>query len=705
MKNILNLTLLFLLSFSLTAQDQYKVQLKATNIGDVGVSFQNNGVIGNAFGAAFQAGSPSFEYPIGSGIEHLFEAGFWVGGKVNSDVRVSTTAEGEDSNGYGPGDPGYEFTVDSVRKTIEERSTLPTSAFASPLAVSHQDFVMYFNDLNTKIPYSNPVKPILNHTKPLGLKIKLETYAWQFVFTDYFVLLNYTITNVSQDTIKDVYTGMWEDFVVRNVKITAPRGSAFFSAHGNGIIDSLTSIYAFDANGDPGFTNSYVAASYLGGFWRDQYISPGKYVKKSATDSSLVKSNYRFWGFLGADPNAIAPQDDYGRYQYMISSSSPGQIASYKAAGNRSSLMSVGSIPSINPGESFSVVYALTAAKKFGTQNASLDSPEQKKIFVENIQWAIRTFRGEDSNGNGVLDPGEDINGNGKIDRYIVPTPPNSPKIKVVPGNQVVDVYWNDDAEFSVDPISGLQDFEGYRIYKTQLGDELDLTGSMNKSLKLVAQYDVANNNIGFDTGLGSNGNFTNHGTSPVTFPDDTVSYKYHYHFDNLKNGWMYNFAITAFDRPDAQRNIPSLESPTVASSQIVFPGTEPNPKFKKGEPFVYPNPFYSKARWDGDGDVNHRINFANLPKRARISIFTLSGDKVTSIEHNQNLDTDNQTKWFDTYSARTSGQWNVLSTGGEHSWNLISSGNQNVATGLYLFTVEDLDNGDTKTGKFVIIN
>lgn len=691
------LFIFLLLSFSISGYSQYKVQLKATHIGNIGISFQNNGVIGNAFGPAFQAGSPSLEYPIGSGIEHLFEAGLWIGGTVNFDKRVSTSAAGEDSNGYGAGDPNYEFTVDSTNTTITERSSLTTSPFASPLAISHQDLLMSFTDQNTKIPYSNV--NISNHTKPLGLKVDLQTYAWSFTFTDYFVILNYTIKNVSQDTIKGVYTGIWEDLVVRNVKITAPRGSAFYSAHGNNKIDSLNTIYAFDSNGDPGFTNSYVGISYLGSLWRDQYIN--------VKTQNNFKINYSYWGFLGADPSANAPQDDADRYSRMTTSNmnAGNGKGSYGGAGNRSSLITAGPIDRLNPGESFSAIYAITCAKKFGNQSMSLDSPEQKKLFVENIQWAIRTFLGEDSNGNGQLEPEEDTNENGKLDRYIVPTPPNSPAIKVVPGNQYADVYWNNDAENSIDPISGNKDFEGYRIYKTQLGAELDLTSSLSSNLKLVAEYDLATNNVGFNTGLESKGNFTNHGANPVQFEGDTTKYQYQYHFDNLKNGWIYNFSVTAFDRPDEQRNIPSLESPARSSAKSVFPGTEMNPEFKNGEPFVYPNPFYSKAKWDGDGDVNHRINFANLPKNARITVFTISGDKVIELEHHSELDSNNRSKWFDTYGARASGNWVTQSSGGEHSWNLISSGNQNVATGLYLFTVEDLDSNTTKTGKFAIIN
>jgi hypothetical protein len=44
------------------------------------------------------------------------------------------------------------------------------------------------------------------------------------------------------------------------------------------------------------------------------------------------------------------------------------------------------------------------------------------------------------------------------------------------------------------------------------------------------------------------------------------------------------------------------------------------------------------------------------------------------------------------------------LLPGGEHSWDLLSENGLNLAGGLYLFTVKDLDSGETQTGKFVII-
>ena len=47
--------------------------------------------------------------------------------------------------------------------------------------------------------------------------------------------------------------------------------------------------------------------------------------------------------------------------------------------------------------------------------------------------------------------------------------------------------------------------------------------------------------------------------------------------------------------------------------------------------------------------------------------------------------------------------------SGGEHAWDLITRDDQAIASGLYLFTVKNLDNeslsyGKIKEGKFLII-
>src|SRR5439155_8301649 len=51
---------------------------------------------------------------------------------------------------------------------------------------------------------------------------------------------------------------------------------------------------------------------------------------------------------------------------------------------------------------------------------------------------------------------------------YVVPTPPPSPRLAVVPNDRGLDLYWDKSPEAVTDPTSPApnhQDFEGYRVY------------------------------------------------------------------------------------------------------------------------------------------------------------------------------------------------------------------------------------------------
>ncbi len=48
------------------------------DVGNIGLTVTNFGTYGNGF--HYWPDQPSCEYPLGSGIEHIFDGGFWVGG-------------------------------------------------------------------------------------------------------------------------------------------------------------------------------------------------------------------------------------------------------------------------------------------------------------------------------------------------------------------------------------------------------------------------------------------------------------------------------------------------------------------------------------------------------------------------------------------------------------------------------------------------
>jgi hypothetical protein len=227
----------------------------------------------------------------------------------------------------------------------------------------------------------------------------------------------------------------------------------------------------------------------------------------------------------------------------------------------------------------------------------------------------LRAYNGEDKNGDGILEASEDLDGNGKITRYILPSPPLPPKVKVVPENQKATIYWNKRSEGSIDPISSKKDFEGYRIYRTNSGYDLTTSQNLQESMILVADFDSTGNSIGYNTGF----NYIKL-DSPVTFDGDTTSYYYKFEIDNLLNGWQYTFSVTAFDEGDEENNLGSLESSVLVNAKRVIPGT-PATSDKNVEIGVYPNPYYGNAYWDGSSERLRKIYFFNLPARCEITI------------------------------------------------------------------------------------
>jgi len=697
---------------------------RTTNASNVRLGVTNVGTFGNAFrGYRDGSGVASCEYPAGSGIEHLFEGGLWIGGKENgSNIRVSTSAY-DAPQGYAPGRGGFEFTAE-VGNVSVVRSSLFDNPNFHPDAVSHQDFVANFSDKNVIIPGTSI--PISNHNNPMNLEVQMETYNWNYNFSNFFVIVKLQIINDGTSYFDDLHVALWNNTVVRNINITpaGAGGVTFYSQGGNGFIDSLHMAYCYDATGDEGFTDSYIGQKFLGaqdkyGFHHPAVDSSFNRLTGQLELDTNNKSHYNSWVFNNsAQPIYAFPTSDNQRFTKMtdglndhpcwnnpqsgfcVNSIDTDIQKDLNASGNRSDLLSIGPFRRFEPGDTIELSFAFVLAKKKDDGNPNADNNiTQKEYFVNNSTWAQTAFNGEDKNFNGILDPGEDVDGNGVITRYILPAPPDIPKTKIVAENNTINIYWDKRAESSIDPITQLQDFEGYRVYLSKLG--FDVVGSQNleSDFTNIAAFDLKGNNIFFETGFDSILL-----DAPVYFEDDTTAYWYLYKIKNIQNGWQYATAVTAFDHGDAASNLEPLESSILSNTFRTFAGTPSNANIKTNEPFVYPNPYYYGSSWEGRSNFqeeSRKLNFANLPKRCEIRIFTVAGDFIDEIYHDENYN-GSDIRWYQTFGSEDADE-NTFS-GGEHSWDLLSLNSQIIARGIYMFSVKDLDTGEQTLGKFLIV-
>jgi hypothetical protein len=704
------ISLVIILLFSCSAvRGQQVFDRKVTSTGNIGISITNVGTIGKPDVGSNPGGDPSMEYPLNSGQEHLFEAGLWIGAYTSgSQLRVSTAAV-TNSSGYSTGKAGFEFTNDGT--PVEERSSLLDSPLFSPLAVSHQDLIAYFSDKRVSIETEKGSVPIRNHDNPLFADVRLESYNWNFSFTESFSILHYTITNNSDQEWDSVYVGMYADLVDRNVNSSIETGSNFYNKNGVGYLDSLYTTYVFDAGStDNPSLNTYGAISIIGAKYDNNFyhLSNKKYLESKGLKAPSVGPSY--WLFSSGAGDFRAPADDQDRYNRM---SHPFPIDAYReklrtdgttSSGNYISFMSIGPFSKIAPGQSFDVYFAFTGALKpdeyqglgtiGGKTKKEIDNDRTRVNLLKNLSWVYRTFYGEDKNGNGVLDPGEDINKNGKLDRYLIPEPPRSPKIHVEVGAGNASIYWDKRSESSIDPVSGEKDFEGYRVYRSNLGD--DINGKITSRAQVIAEYDSVGNSIGYNTGFNDIAL-----AKPVTFEGDTTKYWYKYDVDDLLSGWQYQFSVTAFDGGNSTYKVQSLESSPNVNAVRVIPGTTAASGTGNSESAkvgVYPNPYRVNAAWDGNNTLTRKIIFYNLPAKAEIRVYTLAGEIVADLKHDS-ATYKGDIRWFNDFSSD-----NRVMSGGEHAWDLLSESRQNLSTGLYLYTVKDLETGKVQRGKLAII-
>ncbi|MEX0609470.1 MAG: hypothetical protein WD016_13375 [Balneolaceae bacterium] len=675
--------------FSANVQAQQVFERVPVEVSNLGISFTTVGTIGNPSISSIPTGTPSFEYPKNSGTEHLFEAGIWLGANVEGQIRVSTAAVAT-SSGYSTGAPNFEFTNDG--STFAERSSLEESANYSPNAVSHQDLIAQFTDRNTSING----QPISGHDNPLYADVTMESYNWSFGFAEATTIIKYEITNNDNSAWNDFYFGMYSDMVVRNVNTTTETGSNFFNKNGLGWLDNQHALYIFDRGSFDEKQNTHAATVILGSEYRGVEFHPRRAEEVVEAEYSVPRVSPDFWLFGSGAGVDARPNEDIDRYNRMATEypleSKREALRNDGASsnGNYIQLNTIGPFPEIAAGETVTIYIAFVAAvmpDEFQplvpgnvTDVDELDNEDSRANLVENIEWAYRLFDGQE-------------NEDGTRTRFLVPEPPVTPNMRIELNQGTASIYWDDRAEASVDPVTEEEDFAGYKLYRTQLGD--DIRGNISSNAKVLREWDKQGDNSGFETGFDEVRLL-----DPKKFPDDPVEYNYRFDISGMLSGWQYLFSVSAFDRGDEQT--PSLETSVNANSVRVFPGTPINENFKSDEKEfqvgVYPNPYRVNAAWDGNTPFTRKIMFYNLPRLAQVRIYTLAGEIVATLDHN--ADTYNgDIRWFNDFSSD-----NRILPGGEHAWDLLSEANQNLATGLYLYTVHDKDTGEVQQGKFAII-
>ena len=331
-------------------------------------------------------------------------------------------------------------------------------------------------------------------------------------------------------------------------------------------------------------------------------------------------------------------------------------------------------------------------------------------------------------------------------------TPPTRPEVHAVADHGKVTLYWDDAGETSTDIVTGYADFEGYKIYKSI--DDGGTWGSPDMQIfddngiavgwQPFAQFDLN----AFEDSVhciyendecaeGSNRSRSISGPDPhapwFSLGSDTgldqirvdttineTHYTYAFVDRDVKDGIKYTYAITGYDMgvesdfivewnqdtsggfipdttwslsnpehwssPDGYASIENSKGTTILDKNFVqvYPGFPSQEQIT--EVGIVPNPYIVRSHMN-ETEYVREIRFTKIPSSCKITIYTVNGELVQTLDH---MDLTNEDS-------------NEIRSGGEAIWDLRTVNNQEVAPGLYLFTVES-DGMEDYIGKFAVV-
>ncbi len=183
----------------------------------MGVAVTNYGSIGNNFITR----SPSMEYPLGSGYEHLVLGGLWIGAH-SADAAGAFTGVTVGCYDYSLGSPSAAVSEFSpVSPTVSARSRLPSSPLFDPAAVSDLDLIAEYDDLTPRITASGEVH------RPLRLRVSQRTFAWTAGRLSHVLFFRFVITTAGP-TLTGLRVGLYTELASgsKNLYATWPPSSS-----------------------------------------------------------------------------------------------------------------------------------------------------------------------------------------------------------------------------------------------------------------------------------------------------------------------------------------------------------------------------------------------------------------------------------------------------------------------------------------------
>ncbi|MFO7448314.1 MAG: hypothetical protein R6W90_18285 [Ignavibacteriaceae bacterium] len=582
-------------------------------------------------------------------------------------------------------------------------------------------------------PEFNPLLPeeanAVEYRTSTGIKVTQISYAWSFPGYDDFIIYDYTFTNTGevaienigqivsyQQTLDEVWFVFHSGIQVSTKGVinfhysddflssTAPAGS--FGWHPGG---GYTDYYAVENDASDGKGLAYYSRDYNGGRAPAPWVQHGK--KDNWQDILRVGNNPlpelqdpAAFGFTflyhtppngsSADPFDADPtyfniySDEGAKFKnktvdfesFGLSTFSPQQIYEFAThslrPANNGNLYcwytsSFGPY-TLAPGQSVRLVLAEVAGV-MDLKQVQMGDPDNwyPDSTIADIQRNIEAARNAVKWGIGAQ-----INAQTELAADVPEAPPapfcRAANASLGSDTAVIAIQWDKLAEETSYTdgsgdifYDGSADLDGYRIFR----------GNDKRGIwELIAEIPISQAN-----------EYWNTETSLYEYYDRGVQFGFEYYYyvqayNSVPGSW------TSANNTVVE-NLPELVSADLNRTELT--GARPGPVAVENgwDVFVAPNPYVQNDPQRSFGEPTpYKIEFRNLPERAVIKIFSVSGDLVRTLQH----EPDSFGNLF-----------------GSASWDQRSDSGLLVAPGLYIYVVESQSEGSfgsRASGKLMII-
>ncbi len=560
------------------------------------------------------------------------------------------------------------FAIYGVKDGSASAYTVNSVFYPSSQYVTAMEDEQVIENYNFVDP-SNPAEEMATGSQlinDLGLEVAHKSMVWSLPKYNSFIIHEITLTNNGASSVTNIYFGMRYGIEITERSATSQdekygwdaARKTFYFYDDRSFTYSNEELIQFNFGVGPQRGDQFDAADIYEQGSRDHELNAPGFFTTVVLDSGEGNVYQNILEYVGQSTSTQSPiedrifklgVDDPSRFLTVMTHQQPRYswdqlhqgVAGITEGGNKYErfpefLVSCGP-NNLAPGESKTIVFAEIVGEM-----------DRAKIVVggvqnidDNVTLGLEALQAN-------IDAAKELYANNYIpDAYPPPTPTDGENsLDLTPVGAGVKIAWSPISDSYIDPLTGQNDFVGYKVYRSNyftIGPWIQIA-------------DIPANSAVIEDGK-------------VVYTDE-----------NLPQGVGIYYTVTSYD------NAGNESGKVNNNREPVYPLLKPNDDLSK-QVYVVPNPFRQHSRLMGSGE-QYRIEFINVPSKCNIKIYTLMGELVKEIQHD---DGSGSASWGS--NAKLDYMLN--------NWMLA------VSPGIYIFRVEDQvpgHEGEDYIGKFAII-